>query len=287
MFDVIIVRYAEIALKGKNRIDFEKRLISNICKSLTIAGVSFERIKLIRGRILVYTSHSCYCLRKVFGISSFSPAISCSIDIDTIWKNSEKILPQLNSKSFRVSTQRVDKSCAIKSIDVDREIGSRIVDRTGARVSLKNFDFELCVEIIYGKAFVFSERIAGPGGLPVGTQENVFVSVCDPRGLLSALLLMKRGCSVTPVILGSLGKSGDTLLLLNSFGCSTTPIICKNYHEVTGILAGGSGILAIGNSLDDVSGILEQDLFRDFLILLPCIALSDAVVKVLLDSYAA
>ena len=63
------------------------------------------------------------------------------------------------------------------------------------KVKLVEPDLDLQLEIS-DKAYVFSERISGLGGLPVGSQGKVACLIENQRSLLAALLMMKRGCSV-------------------------------------------------------------------------------------------
>ena len=55
-FQYILVRYGEIGLKGKNRPAFEKRLISNIKRSLGDLGRT--KIFKLRGRLMLETGEA-------------------------------------------------------------------------------------------------------------------------------------------------------------------------------------------------------------------------------------
>ncbi len=68
---MIILRYREISLKGKNRTDFEKALQRNIKSCFEKNGISYKDVLRIRRRILIKTNEKYQQLAKVFGISSF------------------------------------------------------------------------------------------------------------------------------------------------------------------------------------------------------------------------
>jgi adenylyl- and sulfurtransferase ThiI len=65
---------------------------------------------------------------------------------------------------------------------------------------MKDFDFELGAETIQGKIYIFTERIPGQGGLPVGVEGRVVAIVEQESDLLAAILMMKRGCAAIPVV---------------------------------------------------------------------------------------
>jgi adenylyl- and sulfurtransferase ThiI len=185
-----IVRYAEIGLKGKNRVSFEKRLVENIEKCLKHYNIVFEKITRPRGRILVHTDDSCKQLSLVFGIASFSNAKV----FDSFDEIADFAASLVKGKTFCVRCQRLDKSYSKNSSEVEREIGAKIVEKTGAKVKLKNPDIEVGIEIIDGKLYVFTEKNRGLGGMPVGSQGKVVVFVDKPEANIAGLLMMKRGC---------------------------------------------------------------------------------------------
>ena len=198
---VVLVRYSEIGLKGGNRNIFEKKLIDNMRSCLTRNKVKFCAIKNLFGRIFVETEERCECLRCIFGISSFSPAIDAGQTMDSAKKASEKLIQKLKKKmTFRVSCQRLDKSFPFDSQEFERELGAFVVDKKGNRARMKGFDFELAAELIQGRIYLFTERIAGQGGLPVGVEGKVIAIIEKENDLLAALLMLKRGCAVIPAV---------------------------------------------------------------------------------------
>ncbi len=200
MKDVVIVRYSEIGLKGKNRIIFERKLAENIddCIKKNNPGSSGARVQLIRGRIIAEFRFFDE-LRNIFGISSISPAIASDTSMASIKNSVGLIIKDIGKDiSFRVSVQRIDKGFKLGSMDLERKIGSYVIEKTGARVDLKGYDVEVGIEIIGGRAYAFSERINAFFGLPVGTQEEVYALVGDRYSCLAAVLAMKRGCRVMP-----------------------------------------------------------------------------------------
>jgi len=180
-----IIRYGEIGIKGKNRKYFEKALVRNIkefCKPCIV-----ERI---RGRILVETEIPSF--DRVFGIVNYSPAVVVKKDILSIEKTCLSFVKK--EKTFRISARRLSKNFLLTSQQLQVELGAFIVQERGLKVDLGNPELNIGVEILEDKALVFSKRIKGLGGLPVGSAGNVICRISSKADELACLLTMKRGC---------------------------------------------------------------------------------------------
>ncbi|MEM4263370.1 MAG: THUMP domain-containing protein [Candidatus Woesearchaeota archaeon] len=199
---MIIVRYAEIGLKGKNRSFFEKTLIKNIRACLDAHKIEYGAITRPYGRIMISTNDSCDCLKCVFGIASFSNAVNVGFNMNEIKKASLEFVKGLSpEKSFRVTCQRLDKTFPLTSQQFEIELGAFIKEHTCAKVKMKGFDVDIQAEIIQGFVYLFSEKTKGLGGLPMGIEGKVLVLIEDDSSLLAGLQMMKRGCSIIPVAL--------------------------------------------------------------------------------------
>jgi len=197
-YELIIIRYGEISLKREEtRRRFESTLVNNIKNALDAKQIP-NTVKKERGRIYVYTSkieESIPILTNVFGIVSVSPAIQTKTDINSISKLSLDISKNLlnETKSFAVRATRTGKH-DFTSQDIAVKIGSDVVKATKARVNLTKPDFEIFIEIRNDKTYLFTEKIRGVGGLPLGTQGKVISLIIDKKSLLAAWYLMHRGC---------------------------------------------------------------------------------------------
>ena len=176
-FVLIIVRYGEIALKGREtRNRFENTLVSNIKNAFNFEKLS-NKIKRERGRIYIYTDQINECLevlRKIFGIISVSPAFQTLSDMESISKLALNVVKEVlnEKKSFAIRTTRTGEH-NFSSQDVAIKIGNDIVKATKASVDLTNPDLELFIEIRNDKAFVFTEKIPCMGGMPINTQGKI------------------------------------------------------------------------------------------------------------------
>ena len=175
----IICHYSEIGLKGKNRRFFEEKLVKNIKKALP--KNSWQEVRRISGRILVELKKEVdkkkikENLKNVFGLAFFSFALSCEQKIETIKKKAVEILKGEEFKTFKIETQRSKKDFPLNSQEISEQVGEYVLKKlalhrkggSGARVDLKNPDITCFIEIVEKYAFLYLEKIKGPGGLPV------------------------------------------------------------------------------------------------------------------------
>lgn len=204
MDKLILIRYGEIHLKGKNRRFFENTLIKNINDNLADFPHKFERSA---ARYTVYDyaesdeKNIIEVLQKTFGIHSVSVANVCNSSIDEI--SDLAIALSKDFGSFRINTNRADKTFCLNSMQVSREIGGRVLDAKPAlTVDLFNPDFTINIDIREnGKTFVYSDTVKCRDGMPVG---------CAGRGLA-----MLSGGIDSPVACYSMAKRGMKLDLLH------------------------------------------------------------------------
>ncbi|OGP06087.1 MAG: tRNA 4-thiouridine(8) synthase ThiI [Deltaproteobacteria bacterium GWA2_38_16] len=199
-----LIRYDELALKGQNRRIFEKQLIANIRHQLKDCAPRCERLW---GRIFL-SGHSEQReesirekLKKIFGIASFSPIVECAPDLEEIKKRSLELLHScglLTAKSFRVTTNRVDKRFPLTSQDTNIEIANFLLPQFPMlSVNLTHPDLELGIEIRQEGTFLYLEKEKGLCGLPVGTGGSVLTLLSGGiDSPVAAYLMMKRGCTV-------------------------------------------------------------------------------------------
>ncbi|MFH1972273.1 MAG: THUMP domain-containing protein [archaeon] len=189
---MILVKYGEIALKGGNRHLFEKKLQNNIKSCLKKNNVEYEKVQRVRGRILIITEQECPKLKDVFGIHSFSYIKPITLDLEIMKKEALKLYEK---GTFRVSCKRSDK-IFLKSPEIEREVGAYIVEKTNAKVKLKNPETEIFIEVFNNQAHIYNKKHMGLGGLPVGIQGTVGLLLQDESSIEAGIKLMKRGCDL-------------------------------------------------------------------------------------------
>lgn len=214
-----LVRYGELALKSPPvRREFERTLQRNILTQFLAAGRSC-RLRADHGHLYVDAegAESVRLVRRVFGVTSVSPVEEIPTDLDGI---RTKVLawadPLLHpGSSFAVRARRTG-SHSFTSQELARDLGGRILaawpDR-GLSVDLDEPAVELSVEVRGPRTYLYSSRVDGPGGFPLGVAGRVVALVDGHRGAVGAYLMMKRGCRVAFVTTGTGGSLVNGTLL--------------------------------------------------------------------------
>lgn len=197
----IIIRYGEIALKGKNRNTFEQRLLHDVRYHFQHHHHPFSEIELIRGRIYVHQTSPIDNLQNVLGVLSYSPAWEIDHDYQNLIDTITSFFPIIrNHTSFRISCQRSDKRFQPDSPTIEREIGHLIHEATHIPVNLEKPGITLSIEIGIRSIFLFLEKKKGYGGFPFGSAGklvSLFSGGIDSP--VATFLMMKRGVEVVLV----------------------------------------------------------------------------------------
>jgi len=232
---VLIVRYGEVGIKGGKRREFEMKLGDNILAALRRRGVD-GKARIIRGRILVDApDETAQIIAKVPGVVSVSPAKE--MEYEEVPAYLKDALKGLSPKSFKVETQRLDKTFLKTSVEINREIGAFIVENFGWKVDLKNPELVVGIEIIAEKAYVFLEKLRGGGGLPVGTQGKVVVLLSGGiDSPVAAFLMLKRGAEVIAVHfdqgLNARNVVEKVVDILEDYSPEPIELIVENHFEI-------------------------------------------------------
>lgn len=200
MDKVIIIRYCEIHLKGKNRGYFEKVFMNNLEKALH--GIRHE-IRKPSGRYVVENFDQenvdliLERLQCVFGVHTLSVAYKVNADMDTIYKTAKLVAPRRGT--FKVETNRADKKFPFNSMQINAAIGGHLLsDNKNLQVDVHNPDKIVHIDVREnGTALVFSDTIKGAGGMPVGTAGHGLLLISG--GIDSPVaghMIAKRGMNV-------------------------------------------------------------------------------------------
>jgi tRNA uracil 4-sulfurtransferase len=86
----------------------------------------------------------------------------------------------------------------LTSMDIEKSLGAAVCDRTGKKVSLKNPDLTIYIELLSKEAFCSAEKIEGPGGMPVGVSGRIACLISGGiDSPVAAYRMVKRGCLVS------------------------------------------------------------------------------------------
>ncbi len=198
---LIIARYGEVGLKSPRvRSRFERKLSSNIKASFNC------EIDINQARIFIFPEkfdEAIAKLHKIFGIVSFSPAISTHSNYEDIEKTLDIYVDNLIEEGLIDSDTRFAIRCRrvgshdFSSQELAAFAGSVVVRKLGCPVDLTNPQFEIFLEVREGETYIFHEKIKGPGGLPIGTQGKVISLISSGiDSPVATYLMMKRGCEI-------------------------------------------------------------------------------------------
>jgi len=205
----VVVRYHEITLKKRNRVQFAARLARNIRRACGDLGLGPMRD--VHGRLAAELEDESRWpevrerLARVFGIANFSLARRAEIAVTdhpeaVLARLSTAVVAELDGRSFasfRVLTRRADKRFSIPSPEVSARLGAAIREKSGARVDLDHGELTLMVEILPGEVMHSWERVPGPGGLPVGSSGRLVALLSGGiDSPVAAARMMQRGCEV-------------------------------------------------------------------------------------------
>lgn len=204
-FDRIMIRYGEMALKGKNKKTFEHKLQRNIANKLR--RFSDTKIQKTQGRMYVLLNgenpHSVMqeC-QQVFGIHSLSFTVKVEKDEEQM---KDAVLLAFhdadNARTFKISSKRTDKTFPIPSQELNPLLGGHILRNTEeVKVDVHTPDVEIKVEVRHEGCYVTAQDYPGAGGLPVGTTGKSMLMLSGGiDSPVSGYLTMKRGVELEAI----------------------------------------------------------------------------------------
>ncbi len=219
MQNVLLAKYGEIALRGKNRHLIENALLKTISKNLEKVGN--YSVKKEQGRVLIESREENFDYDKVIplvvnilGITAVCPAIK--LEDNSIENIRAKALLHMKEYcgdkdyTFKVETKRSDKQYPMDSTEISTDIGGYIFNNMdNIKVDVRNPDITLMVEI-RNYTYIYSKLIKGFGGLPIGTSGKATVLLSGGiDSPVSAFMMAKRGVSIEAVYFHSPPYTSD------------------------------------------------------------------------------
>ena len=209
MYKSFLIKYAEIGVKGKNRYLFEDRLCDQIRYALKRCEGEFEVTK-SQGRIYVNAvtdfdfEEVVEHLKTVFGITGICPVVhvedegfeSLCEDVITYMDN---VYPCKNI-TFKVEARRARKNYPKNSMEINCDIGEVLLNAfPEMKVDVHKPDVMLHIEI-REKIYIYSSVIAGPGGLPIGTNgKGMLLLSGGIDSPVAGYMISKRGVKIDAV----------------------------------------------------------------------------------------
>jgi thiamine biosynthesis protein ThiI len=204
MKSIIYIKYGELVLKGKNKINFINRLFDNT-KHILNDKPKLKIIKqfdsmIITGTTIANRDKIIEILKKVPGIGLIIPGFVCKRDFDSLSKSVIEQLEKTNitDTTFKVDTKRADKAYPLNSMEISKKLGGVVLRKFRKyRVDVHKPKLHIIVEIKLKEAIFYFEKIKGCGGFPLGINGRVLMLISGGiDSPVAANLLLKKGLKV-------------------------------------------------------------------------------------------
>ncbi|MEW6032698.1 MAG: tRNA uracil 4-sulfurtransferase ThiI [Bacillota bacterium] len=214
----LLVRYGEIALKGRNRPVFERSLVHNINRALESAGGRPGgrglRVRSMPGRLAVQLPPQAGeaevwrlagAVARVFGVVGVAPALRVGLDQDEIARAAVGLAGEAVAgegvRTFKLEVRRSNKAYPLTSPEVAADIGRRVIDAVPElSVDLHDPDLRIGVEVREDGTYVYGRSLPGPGGLPVGMSGRAVALISGGIDSPVAIwMAMRRGVVTVPL----------------------------------------------------------------------------------------
>lgn len=204
MKKVMALSLGELVLKGKNRYKFVNKLISTIKRNLR--NIDHGKIYQNMGKVYVEVvtdneEKMINRLKHVFGIVYIAPCYVVETDKEKIEEAVIKIVDETlkknpSYKTFKVKTNRGDKSFPLNSMEISAKIGGIILKNFDLKVDVHEPDFFVYCDL-KKDTYIYVDKIKAHGGLPSGTNgRGILLLSGGIDSPVAGFLMAKRGVLV-------------------------------------------------------------------------------------------
>lgn len=197
MEKIILIKYGELTTKKANRSLFIDRIYENMKVAL-----SDYDVKISKNRVRMFIEPGSNnieeivnIVKNIFGIHSIVVAYKVKTNIDTIKESAKEIASHVEFNTFKVETDRADKSFEINSMDFSRQIGALILKQIpGKKVDVHNPDYLMKIEIRNDYTYIYAKEVKALGGYPVGVAGTGLLMLSGGiDSPVAGYMAMKRG----------------------------------------------------------------------------------------------
>ncbi len=201
MEKLILIKYGELTTKKGNRNLFIKTLTKNIEEMLQNYDVN-----IIKNRVRMFIEVNDHKfdevvkqLQKVFGLHSIVICEKVNTnDIEELKKIAFQLLEKETFDTFKVVTDRADKTYPIQSMEVSRQIGGYLLKiLKNKKVDIHHPQLTLHIEIRTDGTYFYTKEVEGIGGYPVGIQGKGMLMLSGGiDSPVAGYLALKRGVQI-------------------------------------------------------------------------------------------
>ena len=203
MQKIIMLKYAELNTKKANIGMFLHILKQNIEEKIgLVANIEFDK-----GRMFIKTEEENYAfvlnaLKKIFGIHEIEVGYQIeNTKMSLLEESLIKIVQNKDFQTFKVETKRSDKNYPLTSLEISKHLGGVILkNKENITVDVHHPEVTFYVEIRKDHAYIYSEKIKGLGGYPVGTLGKGLLMLSGGiDSPVAGYLAMKRGVKIEAI----------------------------------------------------------------------------------------
>jgi thiamine biosynthesis protein ThiI len=138
-------------------------------------------------------------LRRVFGLAYMAVATEVPRELEPMGTKACALMAAKNPRTFAVRAKIADTSFGMNSMELEKALGRKILDHLRAQgrdvqVKLNDPEVTCWVEVIPGKALLYTDRVEGAGGLPPVTSGRLVVLLSGGfDSSVAAYKMMRRG----------------------------------------------------------------------------------------------
>ncbi len=204
MKKVLLLKFGELFLKGKNRREFIKMLKHNIVQKLS--GFDFQ-LSETQGRLVIsdysesFEDEIISKLQTVFGLIGVASAVEIDTSLEGI-ENEIRNIDLSGVKTFKVEVKRADKTFDMTSMELERHLGGVVLNQfPNLKVDLYNPELVLFVELrVNKKTYIYKSLLPCAGGLPLGSAGKALLLLSGGiDSPVAGYLMSKRGLRLEAV----------------------------------------------------------------------------------------
>ncbi len=206
---VLLLKFGELFLKGRNRHDFISLLKTNILKKLR--GFDCHLVE-TQGRLVLsdyiedFENEIIERIQTVFGLIGVAQAFEFDTNLpsieDVVVGAVEDSGGSKSVKSFKIETKRADKTFEMTSMELDKHLGEVVLDKfPKLKVDLYNPDLIIYVEVRTNKkTYVYTNLLPCAGGLPLGSAGKAMLLLSGGiDSPVAGYLMAKRGLKLEAI----------------------------------------------------------------------------------------
>jgi tRNA uracil 4-sulfurtransferase len=205
-YDLLLVRFGEITIKGRNRGRFENMLFQQIKSALkTFPALQYEKGY---GRAFIHLNNESYekvaqRLKDVFGVLSFSPVVRVEHDLQAIRESALAVIRTVNPapKTFKVSVKRAWKGFPHETPEMNHLVGAHVLRNSPElSVDVRHPQAELKIDIQYEATYIYCLVEQGAGGFPFGMNGKAMLLLSGGiDSPVAGWMAMRKGLAVEAV----------------------------------------------------------------------------------------